>query len=623
MKKEYDIFISYRRDGGESTAKILRDKLTELGYSVFFDVESLRSGDFNTRLYSVIEECDDVLVVLSPGALDRCINEDDWVRLEIEHALEKGKNIVPVMLRGFAFPEKLPDSIDGLRYKNGLESNYQFFDAFIEKLQEFLTAKPSNAGILTPFMSRKRKNRLPMLIAGALVLLLIAFLLFRAFSSEKPYPSTEDELNLTGRFTYYVQTNLMQLEAAAGYMDEAYRECETYLKHFDDSSEGSVLAALSNARLLIYGMDNESAAMPEDLRVELQDSPFSAADAEAMHDYLLLFCDSSIDDLYYMEYIVSKDTYMDLEVREEILESYRDIMDEELRYTGYCINEMFLPVENEEAISSFKYDFLPELYYIPLRASEWNDSQKALESAQESSMTAIMKSDERIKLTIGEGNMEVMQQKAELAEQYMELGMSAEEAEARVDHIVGQADMIAAAEAELADTKQKLEEKYAEAREKYAPLDTDDPDTLWGKMMRFITLGMYDEAADCVHMLREKTRDTDPWAEEYTAAMINFLNNVAETGIDYGLMVVGYDPSGPEHEQYKIGDVIISINGGICRNYEEYQACREQIPEGEGYQAVVLRSKDDGSGELEQKELSIPGDAPRVQLRDIKENPES
>ena len=183
--------------------------------------------------------------------------------------------------------------------------------------------------------------------------------------------------------------------------------------------------------------------------------------------------------------------------------------------------------------------------------------------------------------------------------------------------------MIAAAEAELADTKQKLEEKYAEAREKYAPLDTDDPDTLWGKMMRFITLGMYDEAADCVHMLREKTRDTDPWAEEYTAAMINLLNNVAETGIDYGLMVVGYDPSGSEHEQYKIGDVIISINGGICRNYEEYQACREQIPEGEGYQAVVLRSKDDGSGELEQKELSIPGDAPRVQLRDIKENPES
>lgn len=41
--KKYDIFISYRRNGGEFTAKTLRDKLEDLGYRVFFDVESLRS----------------------------------------------------------------------------------------------------------------------------------------------------------------------------------------------------------------------------------------------------------------------------------------------------------------------------------------------------------------------------------------------------------------------------------------------------------------------------------------------------------------------------------------------------------------------------------------------------
>ena len=156
MKKGYDIFISYRRDGGESTAKILRDKLTELGYSVFFDVESLRSGDFNTKLYSVIEECSDFLLVLSPGALDRCRNEDDWVRLEIEHALEEGKNVVPVLLRGFSFPDQLPESIEPLRYKNGLESNYQFFDAFISKLQDFLTSRPSAGARL---LGRPAKQR--------------------------------------------------------------------------------------------------------------------------------------------------------------------------------------------------------------------------------------------------------------------------------------------------------------------------------------------------------------------------------------------------------------------------------------------------------------------------------
>ena len=51
--------------------------------------------------------------------------------------------MIPVMLRGFSFPQVLPESIDALRYKNGVESNYQFFDAFIEKLRLFLKSKPA------------------------------------------------------------------------------------------------------------------------------------------------------------------------------------------------------------------------------------------------------------------------------------------------------------------------------------------------------------------------------------------------------------------------------------------------------------------------------------------------
>lgn len=141
---KYDVFISYRRDGGEYTAKIIRDKLTELGYSVFFDVESLRSGDFNAELYSVIDGCSDFLIILSPNSLDRCINENDWVKNEIEHAIKHNKNIVPVLMRGFTFPDNLPENIRTLPKYNGLEASSQFFDAFIEKLQEFLIAEPAH-----------------------------------------------------------------------------------------------------------------------------------------------------------------------------------------------------------------------------------------------------------------------------------------------------------------------------------------------------------------------------------------------------------------------------------------------------------------------------------------------
>lgn len=118
----YDVFISYRRDGGDSFAMILKNELKERGLRVFHDVESLRSGDFNKQLYKEIEESRKVVLVLPPNALDRCINNpQDWVRLEIEHALMCGKDIIPIMMRGFVFPENLPAPLDRIPTFQGLE----------------------------------------------------------------------------------------------------------------------------------------------------------------------------------------------------------------------------------------------------------------------------------------------------------------------------------------------------------------------------------------------------------------------------------------------------------------------------------------------------------------------
>ena len=39
----------------------------------------IRSGKFNTQLFSVIEECQDFLLVLSEKALDRCSDPKDWI----------------------------------------------------------------------------------------------------------------------------------------------------------------------------------------------------------------------------------------------------------------------------------------------------------------------------------------------------------------------------------------------------------------------------------------------------------------------------------------------------------------------------------------------------------------
>lgn len=44
IHQKYDIFISYRRDGGYETAQLLYDSLKQLGYRVSFDMETLRGG---------------------------------------------------------------------------------------------------------------------------------------------------------------------------------------------------------------------------------------------------------------------------------------------------------------------------------------------------------------------------------------------------------------------------------------------------------------------------------------------------------------------------------------------------------------------------------------------------
>lgn len=142
-----DVFISYRRDGGDMTAMYIYQALKERGYDVFYDLEVLRAGKFNDALLENIRACKDFVLILSPHALDRCSDENDWVRKEIAEALRQKKNIVPIMLNGFSFPEKLPDDIDDVRYQNGLTATTEYFMESVNRLcTRYLNSKPKKKG---------------------------------------------------------------------------------------------------------------------------------------------------------------------------------------------------------------------------------------------------------------------------------------------------------------------------------------------------------------------------------------------------------------------------------------------------------------------------------------------
>lgn len=96
MSKNFDIFISYRRDNGEDKARILNQFLSTVGYRVFFDHESGMTGEFETEILAAVEIAPIFLMLLTPHCLDRCKDEGDWVRREIERATKFGKDIIPI-----------------------------------------------------------------------------------------------------------------------------------------------------------------------------------------------------------------------------------------------------------------------------------------------------------------------------------------------------------------------------------------------------------------------------------------------------------------------------------------------------------------------------------------------
>ena len=110
---KHDIFISYRREGGKEIARIIKSYLDAQGFKVFLDFDELKDGVFDDRLIDAIKESKVFMFILSPKSLDRCVNEGDWVRKEIEHAVSLGKHIIPVNPDGLFknFPEGLPEPV--------------------------------------------------------------------------------------------------------------------------------------------------------------------------------------------------------------------------------------------------------------------------------------------------------------------------------------------------------------------------------------------------------------------------------------------------------------------------------------------------------------------------------
>jgi cyclophilin family peptidyl-prolyl cis-trans isomerase len=153
VHRELRIFISYRRADATMYAGRLYESL-EKHFSpsqLFMDIGKIAPGtDFVADLHEALANCDVLIAVIGSGwlvAVDkvgrrRLDNPDDFVRLELETALQRGITIIPVLVQGTEMPpsEDLPPSVSALTRKQALEISETRWRADVDRLIDALQA---------------------------------------------------------------------------------------------------------------------------------------------------------------------------------------------------------------------------------------------------------------------------------------------------------------------------------------------------------------------------------------------------------------------------------------------------------------------------------------------------
>ncbi len=142
------IFICYRREDTAANAGRIADALVERfgRNSVFMDVDTIEPGvDFNDEIDRAIGQCDVLIALIGPRWLEsanargrRLDDPQDFVRVEIGHALDRNIRVIPTLVGGAEMPEadELPDDLVKLAKRNAVELTDKRFRSDMQALLE-------------------------------------------------------------------------------------------------------------------------------------------------------------------------------------------------------------------------------------------------------------------------------------------------------------------------------------------------------------------------------------------------------------------------------------------------------------------------------------------------------
>ena len=636
--QQYDIFISYRREGGYDTAQLLYDRLTQMRYRVSFDLETLRGGKFNTQLYRRIEQCSDVLVIMSRDSLNLRENqEDDWFRLEIAHALKHKKNIVPVFLRDFKFPQKgeLPEDIADLVNYQGVTASQEHFDSVLKRICRNFKAKP-------------HRRRWPVVAAIAAALLIGAGIgVWLKSDKIFPYPFTTEQkkqveslaanIMLVGTaYNDYLSAENDLLVAARLSVEAGSR------KAFDDAAP-TYLHRLRKAR------DRFASAFTatSDFARHVSNMPIDYAGMQVFLEGLKQELQLADDEVPSLERVCNPDFPCEKADRLRMINHKQK--DWKLRSDLFSVSVMgiFCNIA-PEALTDFK-KVAGEWIHIRLLHDPWLRDEKEIERKMEALCNELAAVVGEMQTILGNQNSALAKETQKFRHDMAEIGMSSDQVEkmlaaertladirglidttkklpeqelalykkqlieagmteAQADSLVGKFRKLAEQKLALSSAQEQLAEAHDRLREKFAPRDDDDIGILWGKALRFMSVNMPEEAKRCSDVLRRRnTPDFPPSAIDTAEAIILSKGALPFVG---GVLVCSYEPPATSHAIFKIGDVITEVNEKPCQYFEDYSS-----KTGNTYTIYRRNAK----GEFDKLTATMPENQPRVALVNLTE----
>jgi hypothetical protein len=141
------VFLSYRREDARADAGRLYDRLSgRLGaQNVFMDIDDITAGEnFVEKLKKTLEQCNHLLLVIGPRWLSatdaegnpRLYSPNDFVRLEVVTALERGITLIPVLVGGARMPERgeLPSQLAEVVVHQAIQISDERFHEDVDRL---------------------------------------------------------------------------------------------------------------------------------------------------------------------------------------------------------------------------------------------------------------------------------------------------------------------------------------------------------------------------------------------------------------------------------------------------------------------------------------------------------